>query len=120
MRSYRSLTEDHGSLPIAADSRGENVTKNSEEDLLHGALTRTIIGAAYASHTQLGEGFLEQVIEVKADKPIDQTARTQPYNYLRVSGLHVGLVINFSARVEFKRVICTARPLGVAIASRSV
>lgn len=140
------------------------MTKNNDEDLLHGDLTRTVIGGAYAIHTQLGEGFLEHVysnglsavlrgagiavrreapyeifyrgetlgrykadlvvddkvvIEVKAGKAIDQSARAQLYNYLRVSGLQVGLIINFSARVDFKRVICTSHRVGIAIASRS-
>ncbi len=58
------------------------------------------------------------IVEVKAGKAIDASMRAQLYNYLRVSGLHVGLIINFSTSVDFKRVICTNHRRGCAIASR--
>jgi GxxExxY protein len=49
------------------------------------------------------------IVEVKAAKIIDQTHSAQLHNYLRVSGLQVGLLLNFGRTPDFKRVVCTQR-----------
>jgi GxxExxY protein len=51
------------------------------------------------------------VVETKAAKAIDPAHRAQLLNYLRASGLEVGLVMNFGSSVQFKRVVATARPV---------
>jgi len=47
------------------------------------------------------------VVEVKAARAIDERHGAQVLNYLRASGLEVGLLLNFGAKAEFKRIICT-------------
>lgn len=49
------------------------------------------------------------IVETKAAKAIDAAHRAQVLNYLRVSGLEVGLVVNFGTSVQFKRVVLTSR-----------
>lgn len=120
----------------------------------HARITRSIIGALFEVHGELGEGFLERVyanamavvlrgaghrvdrevpfeihfrgetigryiadlvvdssvvVEVKAASGIDRAHRAQLINYLRASGLHVGLLLNFGGSAQFKRVVATTR-----------
>lgn len=49
------------------------------------------------------------VVETKAARAIDERHRAQPLNYLRVSGLEVGLLLNFSHKAEFKRLVNTRK-----------
>jgi hypothetical protein len=82
----------------------------------HGRLTNSIIGASFVVHNVLGAGFLESnyanalAIELRLQgaRAIDPAHRAQVLNYLRASGLEVGLIINFSTSVQFKRVVATA------------
>ena len=48
------------------------------------------------------------VVETKVAKASDPAHRAQLLNYLRASGLEVGLVVNFGSSAQFKRVVCTA------------
>ena len=48
------------------------------------------------------------IVETKVAKAIDLAHRAQVSNYLRASGLEVGLVINFGSSVQFKRVVASA------------
>lgn len=48
------------------------------------------------------------VVETKVAKAIDPAHRAQVLNYLRASGLEVGLILNFSTPVQFKRVVATS------------
>ena len=50
------------------------------------------------------------IVETKVAKAIDAVHRAQVLNYLRASGLEVGLVVNFGSSVQFKRVVSTRRP----------
>ena len=43
------------------------------------------------------------IVETKVAKAIDPVHRAQVSNYLRASGLEVGLVVNFGSSVQFKR-----------------
>jgi GxxExxY protein len=49
------------------------------------------------------------VVEVKAARGIDAAHRAQLLNYLRASGLEVGLLLNFGASAQFKRVVLSSR-----------
>ena len=44
------------------------------------------------------------IVETQVAKAIDPVHRAQVSNYLRASGLEVGLVLNFGSSVQFKRV----------------
>ncbi|HTK53048.1 MAG TPA: GxxExxY protein [Gemmatimonadaceae bacterium] len=50
------------------------------------------------------------IVETKVAKAIDPVHRAQLLNYLRASGLEVGLVVNFGRSAQFKRVVWTRRP----------
>ncbi len=43
------------------------------------------------------------IVELKAASTIDKVFETQLINYLRASGIEVGLLLNFSRKVEIKR-----------------
>jgi GxxExxY protein len=49
------------------------------------------------------------VVEVKVAKVIESVHRAQTLNYLRASGLEVGLVLNFWTSAQFKRIVATSR-----------
>jgi GxxExxY protein len=129
-------------------------------DLVHGDLTREIIGAFYQVYRELGYGFFEAVYqramplalaargvsserevplvvrfrgevigEYRADliaegrvivetKVADQIARAhemQLLNYLRATGIHVGLVLNFGPRPTFRRLLLSSPQEGPAV-----
>jgi len=48
------------------------------------------------------------IVESKVAKAIDPGHRAQVSNYLRASGLEVGLVMNFGSSVQFKRVVASS------------
>ncbi len=52
------------------------------------------------------------LLEIKAGKTIDRSHEAQLLNYLQATGLSVGMIFNFGAKPEFKRLIRTlhARP----------
>ena len=50
------------------------------------------------------------ILEVKAGKAIDDAHRAQLLNYLRATGLEVGLLLNFGPRPEFVRLLLDAVP----------
>ena len=47
------------------------------------------------------------IVKTKVARAIDLAHRAQVSNYLRASGLAVGLVINFGSSVQFKRVVAS-------------
>jgi GxxExxY protein len=49
------------------------------------------------------------IVETKVAKAIDPVHRAQVSNYLRASGLEVGLVMNFGSSVQFKRVVASSQ-----------
>ena len=51
------------------------------------------------------------VVECKAAAAIERAHRAQLLNYLRASGLQVGLVLNFGGSAQFKRMVNTTRRL---------
>jgi GxxExxY protein len=140
--------ETHGDLPLTS------VDGETNARLVHGRLTNQVLGAAFATHSALGGGFLESVyanaltvelrarglrvarnvpfdlfhrgtrvgryvadliveglvvVETKAVRSIEAPHRAQLLNYLRASGLEVGIVLNFGTSMQFKRIIATPR-----------
>jgi GxxExxY protein len=122
----------------------------TESDLKHHRLTRTILGAFFRTHTDLGYGFLEKVyvnglcvllrqfgltverevpyemfylgeriglfradclvegrvlVEGKTGPKLDAVYLARTRNYLRVSKLEVGLLLNWAPTAQFKRLI---------------
>ncbi|MDD5261319.1 MAG: GxxExxY protein [Methylacidiphilales bacterium] len=74
--------------------------------------TYAIIGAAIEVHQELGCGFLEAVyqealvLELKALAKFSGVEEAQVINYLKATGMPVGLLLNFgSASLEFRRLI---------------
>ena len=74
--------------------------------------TYAIIGAAMAVHAELGCGFLEAVyqqalhLEVKAIRELGPIERAQVLNYLKATGYHRALLINFGAEsLQFERIV---------------
>lgn len=52
------------------------------------------------------------IIEVKACDEMPKVAMRQCLSYLRTTGLRVGLVLNFGAEPQIKRVVCRGASLG--------
>lgn len=50
------------------------------------------------------------LVEVKAGKALDDAHSAQTLNYLKATGLRVGLLLNFGRRVEVKRLIFDPSP----------
>jgi GxxExxY protein len=131
-------------------SANHEQTSRLSRKLLFADLTGSVLRAFYATHTELGYGFLEHVyrnamavvlgevgckverevayelnfhgvsighyradivvddrviVEVKAARAIDSSHCAQLRNYLRASGLRVGLVLNFGEAATFRRII---------------
>jgi GxxExxY protein len=49
------------------------------------------------------------IVEVKAVARLAKAHEAQLVNYLRATGIAVGLVLNFGPRAEFRRRVCTFR-----------
>jgi hypothetical protein len=72
--------------------------------MLHEDLTDKIIGAAIAVHKAIGP----VVLELKAVRAIEPVFTTQVLTYLRLTGLRVGLIVNFNVdalRFGIKRIV---------------
>ena len=74
----------------------------------HKELTSEIIGAAHTVHNKLGYGFLEKIyhnslfIELKKKS---YRVKFEKPDYLKATGLDVGLIINFGPSVQVKRMV---------------
>jgi hypothetical protein len=72
-------------------------------------ITESVIGAAIEVHRALGPGLLESayeacleevvIVEVKAVDHLAPVHTAQLLSYLKLSGCHVGLLINFNVKV---------------------
>ena len=54
-------------------------------------------------------GFDKIIIELKAAKALNDEHRAQLLNYLKITGLQLGLLVNFGSypRLEWERIILT-------------
>ena len=75
---------------------------NRRSDLQFVEITEKIIGCAFEVINELGTGFLESVyVKALAIAPEHQA---QIINYLKATGIEVGLLINFgNPKLEYKR-----------------
>jgi len=121
-----------------------------DSELLHGDVTRRVIGAFYYVYNRLGHGFLESVyqkalantlertgtrvrrevpitvefegvavgdfradlvieerviVEIKAVDQLGPVHEAQLLNYLRASGLDIGLLLNFGPKATCRRLV---------------
>ena len=79
-------------------------------------LTEKVIACAFTVSNTLGPGFLEKVYEnalahelrnagLKAAKTLDDAHLAQCLNYLKATGLHLCLLMNFGKpRIEIRRI----------------
>jgi GxxExxY protein len=51
------------------------------------------------------------IVEIKALAQLTSAHSAQLTNYLRATGIQVGLLLNFGPKPEFRRSICTPRPI---------
>ncbi len=80
----------------------QDLQDDRRSDLKHGEITEKIIGCALEVINELGTGFLESVYE-KA-MAIAPEHQAQIINYLKATGIEVGLLINFgNPKLEYKR-----------------
>ena len=87
------------SLFMELELRGKKVSSQKEFRLLYRG---TKVGIYYA------DLVIEDkvIVEVKAVENIDDVHRAQLLNYLRISGLRVGLIMNFAKpRLRYERFI---------------
>jgi len=122
--------------------------------LLHGDLTRTIIGAFFEVYNELGYGFVETVyqralpivlserglhtelerrvtvafrgatigdyrpdlivenkviVECKVAAKVLPAHETQLLNYLKATGINIGLIFNFGSQPTFRRMLFTPK-----------
>lgn len=62
----------------------------------------TLIGNYYADIVVEGQ----VILEIKAAKVIDDSYQAQLLNYLKASGIHTGLILNFgTSKLGFKRMV---------------
>ncbi|HTC65193.1 MAG TPA: GxxExxY protein [Candidatus Saccharimonadales bacterium] len=88
--------------------------------LMEGELTEKILGAAFKVQNKLGEGFLEKVyenslsIELRKCGLKVECQKAFPVlfegvavgNYLKASGIRVGLLINFACpKLQYRRLV---------------
>ncbi|MFI5311195.1 MAG: GxxExxY protein [Gemmatimonadales bacterium] len=135
-------------------------TTRDERALVHGDLTREIIGAFFDVYNELGYGFVESVYQralplalaargLHSEREVPLTVRfrgavvgdyrtdllvegkviveskvadrilpvhdLQLLNYLKATGITVGLVLNFGPRATFRRLLLTSSTAGSVV-----
>ncbi|MGB7533303.1 MAG: GxxExxY protein [Halobacteriota archaeon] len=79
----------------------------------HREITEKIIGAAQRVHNTLGYGFLEKVYQnalvIELRKLGFKIHEVQLVNYLKATGIEVGLLINFGRSLTVKRRVMDKR-----------
>ena len=80
----------------------QDLQDDRRSDLQFGEITEKIIGCAFELINELGTGFLESVYEKAL--AIAPEHQAQIINYLKATGIEVGLLINFgNPKLETKR-----------------
>jgi GxxExxY protein len=88
-------------LAIELRLRGIPVERNVPFNVMY----RGVVVGRYVADLVVDQ---KVIVETKVAKAIDPAHRAQLLNYLRASGLEVGLVLNFSTSAQFKRVVATS------------
>ena len=87
-------------MAVLLQDAGLRVDREVRYDVL---LRGRVIGR-YRADMVVGSNVL---VEVKVASRLVERDAAQVLNYLRISELDVGIVLNFGARAEFKRVVAT-------------
>jgi hypothetical protein len=83
---------------------------NTMNDKTSDPRTFAIIGAAMEVHRDLGCGFAEVIVELKALSRLGGTEEMQVLNYLKATGFKAGLLLNFgNPSLEFDRYVWSDR-----------
>jgi GxxExxY protein len=85
-------------MAVELQHRGLRVARN----VAHEVIYRGVSVGRYIADFVVEGGV---IVEAKVARSIEQVHRDQLLNYLRVSELEVGLVVNFGQSVTFKRVV---------------
>ena len=88
-------------LTVELRHRGVSVERNAVFDVVY----RGVSVGRYVADLVVDR---KVIVETKVAKAIDPVHRAQVSNYLRASGLEVGLVMNFSSSLQFKRVVASS------------
>ena len=88
-------------LTVELRHRGVSVERNVVFDVVYRGFS---VGRYVADLVVDGK----VIVETKVAKAIDPVHRAQVSNHLRASGFEVGLVLNFSSSVQFKRVVASS------------
>jgi len=82
--------DKNGAISRASVRWGEKKREVTMDGFIHRALSHQVLGACFSVHNILGVGLLE----------------AQILNYLRLSGVPVGYLVNFrNQKVEWKRFV---------------
>jgi hypothetical protein len=69
--------------------------------LLHHDLTEKILAACFQVSNELGAGF-KVIVELKAVNALTEVHKAQIINYLKATGVDLGLLVNFgNHKLEF-------------------
>ena len=82
----------------------QNAGLRVEREMAFEVLYRGVVVGRYRADLVVDNKI---IVETKALQRLDPSGTAQLRNYLRASGLCVGLLLNFGSRPEYKRVILT-------------
>ena len=89
----------NNALVVDVESKGRKVAAQQEFKVLY---RDRIVGVYYADLVVENK----VIVEVKSVEKIDDIHRAQLLNYLRISGIRVGLLINFARpKLEYERLV---------------
>ena len=86
------------------DGRASAARRSGRSNVAFEVVYRDVSLGRYVADFVVGRRV---IVETKVAKAIDPVHRAQVSNYLRASGLEVGLVLNFGSSVQFKRVVAS-------------
>ena len=120
LNSFYGVYDEHGygfaeavyarSLAVELQCRGVNIAREVPTTVMYK-------GVAVGSYRAdlIVEGMV--LVEVKATKALGPGDEKQVLNYLKATGLEVGLILNFGPRPSFRRMIFSPRAKALSVSS---
>ena len=93
-----------GCISWEMDAHGDKTSESATANVAFDVVYRGVSVGRYVADLVVDR---KVIVETKVAKAIDPIFRAQVSNYLRASGLGVGLVVNFGSSVQFKRVVAS-------------